>query len=232
MLKIKRYTLGLKENGKQILDNASLEIENGQICVLVGKNGVGKSSFAMSLLGLSEFERSGSVMINNIETIGLDTYEIAKLGLFVSFQTPPEFEGITLGQLILSAYKNFSNDNLSSFKIKKEILKIMSLLDLDSEFLDRDVNVGFSGGERRKSEILQLLVLRPQVVVMDEVDSGLDISSLNKISKILKNYTKDRNASLLVISHNPEFIKKLQPNKIFELKEKQFCEIDMNDLLE
>lgn len=230
MLVITRYNLGLKESKKQILDNASLAVNKGEISVIVGKNGAGKSSFAMSLLGLPEFERSGSVKVDNQETIGLEIHEIARLGIFVSFQSPPEFEGITLGQLILMGYKNFNKDNISSFKLKKQMIELISKLGLSKDFINRELNVGFSGGERRKSEILQMLIFKPKVVVLDEVDSGLDVHSLNKIAKMIKLFAIENQSCVIVISHNPIFIKKLEPRNIWELTDKQFIKTHVDSL--
>lgn len=230
-LKIKRYSVGINELGKQILDNAELEIKSGEIFVLIGENGSGKSSFAMSLIGIPGYERSGSVKVAGIETIGLRIDEIAKSGLFVSFQTPPEIDGVSLFNFINSGYRAIHGDNgLSSFKLRKKILETADMVGLGESFLERSTNQGFSGGERRKSEVLQMLILEPKIAVLDEVDSGLDIKSTANIAKILRNIASEKKISMLIISHSPEFIKKLEPNRIIELKDKGFKEVAIDEI--
>ena len=228
MLKISRYTVAIKELNKIILDNANLEIGYAELFVLIGPNGSGKSSFATSLLGLEEYERTGSVLVNGKESVGLRIDEIAKLGLFVSFQNPPEFEGIAFFDFVMAGLRALRpEDDISTFKIRKKMLSLLKEVGLGEEFLSRQLNLGFSGGEKRKSEILQMLLFEPSVAVLDEVDSGLDIHSLSKICNLIKNYVKEKKASFLVISHNPSFIKRLEPDKIYTIKDKQFVEIGL-----
>lgn len=230
-LSIKRYSVGISDLGKQILDNAELEIKSGEIVVLVGENGSGKSSFAMSLLGIPGYVRNGSVKIDGKETVGLDIDEIAKCGLFVSFQTPPEIEGVSLFNFINTSYRAIYGENgLSSFKLRRKIQETALKVGLNDSFLERSINQGFSGGERRKSEVLQMLILDPRVAVLDEVDSGLDIPSTANIAKVLKEASNDKGIAMLVISHSPEFIKKLNPNKIIQLKDKHFEAISLDEI--
>lgn len=230
-LNIKNYSLALTEQEKSLLDRVNLEIKKGELIVLVGENGSGKTSFAMSLLGFPGFGRIGSVKIEGEETVGKSIDEIAKLGLFVSFQSPPEIDGLSLFNFINTSYRAIhGNSGLSSFKLRKRILEIAELVGLGESFLERSTNQGFSGGERRKSEVLQMLILEPKVSVLDEVDSGLDIKSTNKIAKILRQKADEGNQSFLIISHSPEFIRKLNPNRIIELKDKSFREIDIEEI--
>lgn len=218
-------------NSKKILENASMEIRKNEIVVLTGKNGVGKSSFVMSLLGLDGYERSGSVTIDGTETIELKPYEIAKLGLFVSFQTPPEFEGVTLMQFLLSSFKHFNENNeqelkISNFKIRKEVVKLCKTLNLKEELLERGLNEGFSGGEKRKCEILQMLLLNPKVAILDEVDSGLDIESKEIIGQVLQDIRngqyetlgRKNTTSFFIISHSNDFIEKIKPDRTARLE--------------
>jgi Fe-S cluster assembly ATP-binding protein len=236
-LRITNYELQIKELDKQILQNANLEVKEGEIVVLIGANGSGKSSFAMSLIGIPGYERSGKVEVDSKETLDLNMDEIAKAGLFVSFQSPPEIEGLSLFDFINSAYTSASSvqadsgiERLSSFKLRKKILETANLVGLNETFLTRSTNQGFSGGERRKSEVLQMLVLEPKVAILDEVDSGLDIKSTANIARILSQIAREKNTAIIVISHSPEFIRKLQPNKIVELKDKKFEEVSIEDI--
>jgi Fe-S cluster assembly ATP-binding protein len=230
-LEIKNYSLKISELDRQIIENEELRIKNGEIVVLVGENGSGKSSFAMSLLGIPGYERTGSVIIDNNETIDLNIDEIARAGLFVSFQSPPEIEGVTLFDFIVSGYKAMNPKyGISSFKLRKKIFETASQVGLNESFLERSVNQGFSGGERRKSEVLQMLILEPKIAVLDEVDSGLDIKSTHNIAKIIRQKAEEGQMSFIIISHSPEFIKKLNPTRIIELKDKKFTEISIDQI--
>jgi Fe-S cluster assembly ATP-binding protein len=230
-LEIKNYTLKIEELDKQILENVDLKIRDGEIIVLVGENGSGKTSFAMSLIGLPGYARNGSIKLNDVETIESNIDEIAKAGLFVSFQSPPEIDGLSLFNFISTAYRSlYGEGGLSSFKLRKKILEVANLVGLNETFLERSTNQGFSGGERRKSEVLQMLVLEPKVAILDEVDSGLDIKSTHKIARILREKASEGKMSIIVISHSPEFIKKLSPNRIIELKGKKLVEVSMAEV--
>ena len=230
-LKIKDYNLKISELNKQILENASLEVNAGEVVVLIGANGSGKSSFAMSLLGIPGYERSGSVEVAGGETLEASIDEIARSGLFVSFQSPPEIDGLSLFDFINTAYRSiYGDEGLSSFKFRKRILEVANLVGLNETFLTRSTNQGFSGGERRKSEVLQMLILEPKIAVLDEVDSGLDIQSTANIAKILRQVADEKKTSIIVISHSPEFIKKLKPNKIVELRDKKFVEVNFEEI--
>lgn len=231
VLEVKNYSLGLAETGRQILDRANLSVDRSEIVVLVGENGSGKSSFALSLLGIPGYERIGSVKVDSNETLGLKIDEIAKLGLFVSFQNPPEIEGVTLYDFISTAYRSiYGQSGLSSFKLRKKIIDAATIVGLGEHFLKRSINKDFSGGERRKSEVLQMSVLEPKIAVLDEVDSGLDIKSTSNIARILRKTADEKQTAIIVISHSPGFIKKLQPNKIIELKDKKFEEISISEI--
>lgn len=230
-INISNYNLIIEDLDKEILKNASLNLKEGEIVVLIGANGSGKSSFAMSLIGIPGYERDGSVKIDEIETIESSIDQIAKAGLFVSFQSPPEIEGLSLFNFIASAYKSIYGDGgLSSFKLRKKIIETAELVGLNESFLERSTNQGFSGGERRKSEVLQMLILNPKVALLDEVDSGLDIKSTINIAKILRETANNQKTSIIVISHSPEFIKKLNPNRIIELKDKNFIEVNIDQI--
>lgn len=230
-LKISNYNLKISEFNKEILENASLEANECEVIVLIGANGSGKSSFAMSLIGIPGYERSGKVEVFGKETMDSSIDEIAKAGLFVSFQSPPEIDGLSLFDFINTAYRSiYGDEGLSSFKLRKKIIETASLVGLNETFLTRSTNQGFSGGERRKSEVLQMLILEPKVAILDEVDSGLDIKSTANIAKILRNFSDEKKTSIIVISHSPEFIKKLKPNKIIELKDKNFVEVNFEEI--
>jgi Fe-S cluster assembly ATP-binding protein len=230
-LLIENYTMSITELDRRILDSVNLSINDGEIVVLVGENGSGKSSFAMSLIGIPGYSRDGSVKIGTAETVGLEIDEIARAGLFVSFQAPPEIDGVSLYDFIVSGYKALNPKyGLSSFKLRKKIIETAHLVGLNETFLERSANQGFSGGERRKSEVLQMLVLEPKLAVLDEVDSGLDIKSTHNIAKIIRQKADEGSMSFLIVSHSPEFIRKVKADRIIELKDKNFHEVSLDDI--
>jgi Fe-S cluster assembly ATP-binding protein len=230
-LQIAQYNVTIEELGRQILDTVDLEIKDGEVVILVGENGSGKSSFAMSLLGIPGYERSGSVKVDGTETIEGEIDEIARAGMFVSFQAPPEIDGVSLFDFIVSGYNAMHPKyGLSSFKLRKKIAETANLVGLNETFLERSTNQGFSGGERRKSEVLQMLVLEPKIAILDEVDSGLDIKSTQNIAKIIRQKADEGTMGFLIISHSPEFIRKVKADRIVELKDKKFREVKLEDI--
>ncbi len=229
-LTIENYSLAITELQRDILKKASLTIDAHEVVVLVGENGAGKSSFALSLMGLPGYEKDGSVSIGGQEVIDLPIDEVAKAGLFVSFQSPPEIEGVSLQEFIMTSYKFLHPDGLSTFKLRKTIKETAQSVGLNESFLDRSTNMGFSGGERRKSEVLQMLILDPKIAILDEVDSGLDIKSTQRIARLIRHKADTSDMGILVISHSPEFIRKLVPNRIIELRDKSFVEVSLEQI--
>lgn len=228
LLEIKNYSLKITELNKDILDNADLAIDKGDIIVLQGKNGSGKSSFIMSLLGLSAYSRSGTVKIDGEESIDKSIDEIARMGLFVSFQSPPDIEGVSLYEFLSTAYRAiYPEDKTSSFKLRKEMIKNAEMVGLNKSFLERETNRGFSGGERRKSEVLQMLTLKPKIAVLDEVDSGLDVESRENIAKIINDLARGKEKeriTFLIVSHSNEFIDLLKPDYRITILDKKLVE--------
>lgn len=222
MLIVKDYSLSIKKensNNKVIVKNINLELPEGHIIAIIGANGVGKSSFVTSLLGFEGFERSGSVIVNDVETIDKGPDEISKLGVLMAFQSPPEIEGIKLIDLIIKSYKAINNDTTTAFKIRKKALGLAKILRLPSDILDRSVNLGFSGGERKKTELLQILTIEPKVAILDEIDSGLDYDSIEIVSSLICDFVSSKRSSVIVVSHNPLFIKKLNVLAVYEIKD-------------
>lgn len=228
---ISNYSVKIEETGKQILSSANLDINPGEVIVLVGKNGVGKSSFAMSLLNIAGYEKSGSVNINGIELSEKEIEEVARSRLFISFQSPPELDGVSLFNFIQKSFRSiYPQDEISSFKLKKAIHSALTEVGLDDSFVQRNMNQGFSGGEKRKAEFAQLMVLNPLYAVLDEVDSGLDIGSTIAITNLIRKLARENQIGFLLISHNLDFIKKINPDRIIELRYQNFHEIEFSRL--
>lgn len=203
MLSLQHISLSIED--KQILDDVSLSFELGKNYCLLGKNGSGKSSLAMAVMGHPSYAvTSWKLEVKSwediIDILELDPHERAKLWIFVAFQTIPEIKGVKLFEFLRSIYNATVGQNLSFIQFKKHIVPLMESLKIDTEFLRRDVNVGFSGGERRKIEMLQLKLLNPKYIFLDEVDSGLDVDAFRDVAEMIRELNSLENC-FIVITH-------------------------------
>lgn len=210
--------LSVQRDEKLILHQVSLSIPKGEIHALMGPNGSGKSTLALSLAGNPSYQiTEGKVLFNEEDLLALTPELRAQKGLFLSFQNPVEIPGINNRYFLRTAYqaiqearglKDIDPGEFISFLKEKT-----QMLNLPEKLLDRNLNEGFSGGEKKFNEILQMLVLSPTFIVLDEIDSGLDLDALNKISDIITQF-HDKNRSFLIISHYPRLLEKLTLHKI------------------
>lgn len=202
------------EDGKQILNGLSLSMEKGETHVLMGPNGAGKSSLGNTLMGNPVYKITDGKIIFKDQNITEETTDKrAKLGMFMSFQAPLEVPGISLETFIRSAIQQKTGERVKLFQFQKELNACMELLNMNPDYAKRDLNVGFSGGERKKSEILQLLMLKPDFAILDETDSGLDVDAVRVVSKGIQEYQKTVGGSLLIITHNAKILESLNVDK-------------------
>ena len=202
------------EDGKQILNELSLSVGKGETHVLMGPNGAGKSSLGNTLMGNPVYKVTGGKIIFKDQDITEESPDKrAKLGMFMSFQTPLEVPGISLETFIRSAIHHKTGEHVKLFQFQKEMKRCMELLNMDASYARRDLNVGFSGGERKKSEILQLLMLKPDFAILDETDSGLDVDAVRVVSQGVEEYQKTVGGSLLIITHNTKILESLKVDK-------------------
>jgi Fe-S cluster assembly ATP-binding protein len=212
MLEIK--DLYVEFGGKEILKGLSLKLEKGKIHALMGPNGSGKTTLAHVLMGDPRYKISkGKILLDGIDITGLAPNERALLGLFLSFQAPVEIEGVKLSVFLRQAYNSLNKNKLSILEFKELLEKKAEELKIPKEFLSRYLNKGFSGGEKKKAEILQLLVLNPKIAVLDETDSGLDIDSLNLVASGINSFM-DKNKTILLITHYKRILEQVKPDKV------------------
>ena len=206
MLKIDNISVCLKENNKEILNNINISINDNTTHVLMGPNGAGKSSLVKAIMHHPSYQiQDGKVYYNDIDITNADTSNIAKNGIYYISQTPVSIEGITNMEMIRTSLldKGIKQD---IFSFKKECTKICEKLKLPKSFLNRYINEGMSGGERKKNELFGMWLLKPSLVILDEVDSGLDVDALKLVGESLKEYQKETGASILLITHQEKLI--------------------------
>ena len=209
LLDIINLNAGL-EDGKQILNDLNIKINPGEIHVLMGPNGAGKSSLGNTIMGNPVYKITGCKITFKDQDITEESADKrAKLGMFMSFQSPIEIPGISLESFIRASIQQRTGERVKLFQFQKELARCMELLNMNPDYAKRDLNVGFSGGERKKSEILQLLMLKPDFAILDETDSGLDVDAIRMVQKGIQEYRKLTNGSLLIITHTTKILEGL-----------------------
>lgn len=208
LLDVQNISVRVEE--KQVLSNVNLQIQSGETHVLLGPNGSGKSTLGNAIMGNPVYTLTGGKIIFDGQDITEEkTDKRAKAGLFLSFQNPLEVPGISLETFIRSAIQQRTGERVKLFQFQKELKANMELLNMDASYAGRDLNVGFSGGERKKSEILQLLMLKPKLAILDETDSGLDVDAVRTVSKGIEEYQKRHGGALLIITHSTRILESL-----------------------
>ena len=214
MLSIKKLNVKVKE--KIILNDFNIDIKDGEIHAIMGPNGTGKSTLSKVILGNKNYEvTSGDIKFNNKSILGLKTDEIARLGIFVSFQNPISIEGVQNSEFLKTAINARRENAIGLFEFIKDVKEKAKKLDYKEELIHRGVNVGASGGERKKNEVLQMELLEPSLIILDELDSGLDVDSLNHVCVGINEYIKSHpKTSVLIITHYPRILEYIKPQYV------------------
>ena len=212
MFEIKDLKVSIED--KEIIKGISLIIKPGEIHAVMGPNGAGKSSLAEALMGHPSMKVSGSITLDGKELSAKPANERANAGMFLAFQNPEEIEGVKVSTFIRKAVaqKDSSAQDLDAMvKVHQELVQNSEKLGMGETFIGRGLNVGFSGGEKKRLEILQMMSLKPKLVILDEVDSGLDIDGIKIISQSI-NELNDGKRGFLIITHYPRILKFIKPN--------------------
>mgnify|MGYP000220455880 FL=1 len=195
---------------KEILHGVDLTVNSDETHVLMGPNGTGKSTLGYAITGNPAYTvTEGDIVFGGESIVDMPVNERAKKGIFLSFQNPLEVPGVTLSSFIRSALEQKTKTRLRLWDFKKKLAETMKLLDMDESYADRDLNVGFSGGEKKKAEILQMLMLEPKLAILDETDSGLDVDAVRTVSQGIKLYRERVHGSLLIITHSTRILEAL-----------------------
>ena len=221
MLEIKNLFVKLADDNKKILNNFNLKINSGEIHVIMGPNGTGKSTLSKVIFNNTKYQiTSGDILFEEKSIKGLKTDEIARLGLFLSNQLPPEIDGVTTSDFLRTAINEKEEMPLMTYINK--ITKASEDLHFEKNMIHRNLNKGFSGGEKKKNEILQLKMLEPKFIILDEIDSGLDVDSLKIVCDNINEYLKNhKEASLLIITHYPRILEFIKPDFVHVMTDGQ-----------
>ena len=215
LLDIKGLHAGVE--GKEILKGLSLTVGKGEVHVILGPNGSGKSTLMNVIMGHPKYEvTAGSIAFEGEDITQLKTFERARKGLFLSFQTPEEIPGISVENMIRTAKQAVSGERVKLLPFRRKLKEMMEELKIKPEYADRYLNVGFSGGEKKRNEILQLLMLEPKLALLDETDSGLDVDAVQIVSEGVAKFHNEDN-SCLIITHNTRILEKLTVDRVHVL---------------
>ena len=207
---LKVENLHVSVGDKEILHGVDLTVGRDEIHVLMGPNGTGKSTLGYAVTGNPAYSiTEGRILFDGEDITDIPVNERAKRGIFLSFQNPLEVPGVTLSAFIRSALEQKSGSRLRLWDFKKKLAETMKLLQMDASYAERDLNVGFSGGEKKKAEILQMLMLEPKLAILDETDSGLDVDAVRTVSEGVRLYRERVHGSLLIITHSTRILEAL-----------------------
>lgn len=219
MLQIKNLIAKAKDSDKVILDGLNLNIGDGEVHAIMGPNGTGKSTLSKIIMGHYKYAvLSGDILFKNESILDLEVDERAKRGIFLSMQDPTVISGVKNSEFLKTALQEVSGSKVNLYSFIKEIEEETKILGLDYNMLHRSLNEGFSGGEKKKNEVLQLSVLKPKFIILDELDSGLDVDSLKVSCMRINDYLKDNpDVSVLIITHYPRILDYLKPDFVHVL---------------
>lgn len=213
---LKIENLHVSIEGKEILKGVNLEITGGEIHAIMGPNGTGKSTLASAIMGHPKYEvTEGKVTLDGEDVLEMEVDERARAGLFLAMQYPSEIDGVTNADFLRSSInaRRGEGNEISLMKFIKNMDKTMEYLEMDPDMAQRYLNEGFSGGEKKRNEILQLMMLEPRIAILDEIDSGLDIDALKVVSKGI-NKMRGEDFGCLIITHYQRLLNYIEPDKV------------------
>ena len=231
MLEIKNLWVTIDD--KPILQGLAMKIGNGETHALMGPNGSGKSTLAQTLMGHPNYTvTKGKVVIDGQDLLKLEPDQRAHVGVFLSFQYPSEIPGVTIASFLRMVYNKKNGQTMSPIKFREVLKEKMEMLNMDEDFMHRYLNDGFSGGEKKRMEILQMLVLEPKLAILDETDSGLDVDALKLVAKAVNFLKEKNNMSVLLITHYSRVLKNIAVDKVRVMKAGKIVQEGGKDLAE
>ena len=214
MLEIKNISVKIKDLDKHIINGLSLNIKDGEVHAIMGPNGTGKSTLSKVIMGNYKYELTeGDILLNGESIKDLKVNERAKKGIFLAMQDPTVVDGVTNSEFLKTASREITGENIDYFKFLDEVNKSIEDLEFDKDMLYRHLNKGFSGGEKKKNEVLQIKMLKPKFIILDEIDSGLDVDSLRIVCENINKYREEhKDTSVLIITHYPRILEYINPD--------------------
>ena len=216
LLSVKNLTASADE--KEILHGINLDVAAGETHVLMGPNGAGKSTLGHLIMGDPVYTvNGGTIAFDGQDITELSTDKRSRAGLFLSFQAPVEIPGVPLSSFLRATIADRPGLAMKSKEFRRRVKELAAELDMDTAYLNRELGVGFSGGEKKKVEMLQLLLLQPKLAILDETDSGLDVDALGVVSRGIDAYRKATDGSLVIITHNTRILEHLDVDRVHVL---------------
>lgn len=213
LLRVSGLTASVDE--KEILHGIDLSVAQGETHVLMGPNGAGKSTLGHVVMGDPAYNvTAGSIVFNGQDVTTLSPDKRSHAGMFLSFQAPVEIPGVPLSSFLRAAAAGREGLNLKGKQFRKHTQELCAELDFDPAYLDRELGVGFSGGEKKKLEMLQLLLLKPKLAILDETDSGLDVDALSVVSRGIDAYRRTCDGTLIIITHNTRILERVDVDRV------------------
>ncbi len=229
---LKITDLKTEVDDKAILKGLDLTVNKGEVHVIMGPNGAGKSTLANSIMGNPTYEvTEGAIVFDGEDITEASVDERARMGIFMSFQSPLEIQGITVENFLRTAKTAISGEQQKALAFRKELKERMDQLGMDISYASRYLNDGFSGGEKKKNEILQMAILNPRLAILDETDSGLDVDAVRIVSEGVARFANGENA-IVVITHHNKILKDMQPDYVHILVDGQIVETGGSELID
>ncbi len=211
--KLEIKNLHTKADNKKILKGINLTVQSGEIHAIMGPNGSGKSSLCKTILGHENYKiLKGTIKLNNQNLLNLKTHKRAQLGIFLGFQAPIEIPGVSLNNFLRTTKNNIKKEPENPLEFLKKIKKEAKSLKISEELIDRGINENLSGGEKKKTEIMQMSILEPKIIILDEIDSGLDIDALKLLTKKINQIFEKNNNGIILITHYQRILNYIKPN--------------------
>ena len=232
MIEINNLCAKIKDTGKEILKEVSLNIKPGEVHAIMGPNGTGKSTLSKVILGNYMYEiTDGDILFSGESIIKLPVYERARKGIFLCMQDPTVIDGVSNSEFLRTALGEVNGEKVNLYTFIKSMEDTMKKVELDSSMLHRSLNKGFSGGEKKKNEILQMILLKPKFIILDELDSGLDVDSLRIVCENINDYLKENSdVSVLIITHYTRVLKYIKPSYVHVMRDGKIVKTGTMDL--
>ena len=215
-MKLQIKDLFVEVNKKEVLKKLNLNIKNGEVHAIMGPNGVGKSTLSRVIMGDKNYKvLNGDILFNNESILKLKTDERSRLGIFLALQTPTEIDGVSNQDFLRTALSAKNKEKVGLYNFILQCEKSVEELNMNKDLIHRSLNVGFSGGEKKKNEVLQIKLLKPSLIILDELDSGLDVDSLKVVCNNINQYRKDNpDTSIIIITHYNMILDYIKPDKV------------------